>query len=188
VSRNLTIHYWKWRCKKTTKYPLNRDLLIAIWLILWLLLIYSIYYQFRKATINERGVAIKLTAYSLICLYIIYLLLIYKLEVYIITSEKYVIGLMWTLIVSLIIYMYLNIIGVIKMKGSNQTEIAIIFFLLYMSIAGFGYFGIRVIIHTKYLFYEVFQTNSYHGVRFLAFNVWFLLLIYFISFFTEREV
>jgi len=87
-----------------------------------------------------------------------------------------------------ILYMYFNICGFGKLKSDNSQQYILIAFLLYMSILGFGYFGLRVVIHTKWLYYNTFQTNSYKGIKFIAHNILYLILIYFISYLTEREV
>ena len=171
-----------------SKIPIDNNIFLVCWIVLWLVLFYSIYYQFRKTSITERAFTFRLSIYCLIFLGITYLFLEKIIEVFIMTANRYVIGLMWTLMVSLILYMFFNICGFGKFKSDNSTQYILIIFLIYMSINGFGYFGLRIVIHSKWLNYETFQTNSYKGIKFIAHNLWYLILIYFISYLTEREV
>ena len=111
----------------------------------------------------------------------------------IITSKHYTTGLMWTLMVGLIMYMYMNVCGILKTKSNNQYEIIIAFVMIVISISGFGYFGLRFTIHERcfiypFLYYYKFQTNSYRGIKFIGYNWLFMVLGFFISFLVEREI
>lgn len=176
-----------------SKYPLDLRVIIAIWLICWCVLAYSLYYQFRKASISERGVALKLSVYSALMVFLLFFLVYEHIDIMIITSTHYTTGLMWTLMVGLITYMYMNITGIMKTKSSNQYEVVVIFILIALSLSGFGYFGIRITIHERcylydFLYFYEFQTNSHKGIKFIAYNWLFMLLIFFISFLVEREI
>lgn len=176
-----------------TDYAISRTIILIAWIISWILFLYSIYYQFRENTITERQASFHLTIYSIISLSILYLLIYRKLDVYISTTSNYVIGLLWTLIVSLIFYMYLNVCGFWKAKSNMSYEIFIIFILIYLSLSGFGYFGLKIVINQyeyngmRILYYNQFQSNSHKGVKFIGYNVFYLIIIYFISFLFERE-
>lgn len=176
-----------------SKIPISRTLIIVCWVIAWVLLIYSIYYQFRKATISERQTAFKLTLYSGLGIGFLYLLIYKHLEFWIITSSSYVIGLLWSILTGLIFYMYFNVSGLLKTKSNNRYELFIVFIMLYLSITGLGYFGLRIVITEKcfiynWLYYHKFQTNSYKGIKFIGYNLWYLIILFFISFLTEREI
>jgi len=176
-----------------TKYPLDLRIIVAIWLICWCVLAYSIYYQFRKANISERGSALKLSVYSALMVFLLFFLVYEHIDIMIITSTHYTTGLMWTLMVGLITYMYMNITGIMKTKSSNQYEIIIVFVLVILSLSGFGYFGIRITIHERcylydFLYYYEFQTNSHKGIKFIGYNWLLMLLGFFISFLVEREI
>ena len=175
-----------------TKYPLDLRIIAVIWIICWCVLIYSVYYQFRKANITERGTAFKLTLYSLFMVIILFFIVFEHFSFAIITESSYLIGLMWTLMVGLITYMFLNISGVGKGKSNNKYEVVILFILIVLSVSGFGYLGIRITIHERayiynYLYYYQFQSNSYRGIKFIAYNWFYMVLFFFISFMTERE-
>ena len=176
-----------------TKYPIDLRIVLVIWLISWCLLAYSIYYQIRKATITERKSAIILTIYSSISVFLLFFLYFEHFEIMIITESSYGIGLLWSLMVGLIAYMFMNICGIGKAKSNNKYEIVIVFILIILSLSGYGYFGVRIDIHERsyiydYLYYYSFQTNSERGIKFIAYNWFFMVLIYFISFMTEREI
>jgi len=176
-----------------TKYPIDLRIVIVIWLICWTLLAYSIYYQYRKATISERGSALKLSIYSGIMVFLLFFLVYEHIDIMIITSSHYITGLLWTLMVGLITYMFMNISGIMKTKSSNQYEVVVIFILIALSLSGFGYFGIRITIHERcylydFLYFYEFQTNSHKGIKFIAYNWLFMLMIFFISFLVEREI
>ena len=176
-----------------TKYPIDLRVVLVIWLISWCLLAYSLYYQFRKANISERSTALKLTIYSIIMIFALFFIYFEHFEIMIITESSYGIGLLWTLMVGLIAYMFLNVCGIGKTKSNNKYELIIVFILILLSLSGFGYFGIRIDIHERsyiydYLYYYTFQTNSHSGIKFIAYNWYFMTLIFFISFMTEREI
>lgn len=172
-----------------TKYPIDERIFYIIWIISLILLIYSVYYQFRKIQLSERAFALKLTLYSGIMFLILYVFIMKWIEVFIISSSHYITGLMWTLMVSLILYMYINVCGFLKTKSSNRYEYILVVFLVMFSVSGFGYFGLRIVINNadNYLYYNIFQTNSSKGIKFVAYNVLYFLLIYFISYLIERE-
>lgn len=175
------------------KYPIDLDIILVVWLISIFLLVYSLYYQFRKTTLSERSVALKLTIYSSIMVILLYFIYYEHFIIYLATETSYGIGLLWMLMVALITYMFLNVSGVGKTKTNNNYELIIIIALVFFSISGFGYFGIRIDIKEKafiynYLYYHSFQTNSYRGIKFIAYNWFFVILFFFISFLTEREI
>jgi len=171
-----------------TKYPIDYRLFYILWIISFLLLIYSLYYQFRKINLSERLFALKLTFYSGIMLLILFVFIRKWIQIFIMSSSHYTIGLMWTLMVSLILYMYINVCGFLKTKSSNRYEYILVIFLVLFSISGFGYFGLRIVfVENDYLYYNTFQTNSYRGIKFIAYNIIYFLLIYFISYLIERE-
>jgi len=176
-----------------TKYPLDLRIIVVIWLISWFMLFYSLYYQFKKATISERSVALKLSVYSCLMVFLLFFLIYQHIDIMIITSSHYTTGLLWSLMVGLITYMFMNISGILKTKSSNQYEIIIVFVLIILSISGFGYFGIRFTIHERayiydFLYYHEFQTNSHKGIKFIGYNWLYMLGLFFISFLTEREI
>ena len=175
-----------------TKYPIDLRVVAVVWIIAWFVLAYSVYYQFRKANITERGTALKLTIYSLIMVIILFFIVFEHFTFEIITETSYLIGLLWTLMVGLITYMFLNISGVGKAKSNNKYEFIVLFILILLSLSGFGYLGIRITINPRsyvysYLYYHEFQTNSYRGIKFIAYNWFVVVLFFFISFITERE-
>jgi len=172
-----------------TKYPIDIRIFYVLWLISFILLIYSVYYQFRKIHLSERVFALKLTFYSGIMVIILYVFIEKWIEIFIMSSTHYTTGLMWTLMVSLILYMYINVCGFLKTKSSNRYEYILVIFLVLFSISGFGYFGLRIVINNAddYLYYNIFQTNSSKGIKFIAYNILYFLLIYAISFLIERE-
>ena len=171
-----------------TKYPVDERIFYIIWIISFILLVYSVYYQFRKIHLSERVFALKLTFYSGIMVLILYVFIRKWIVIFIMSSSHYTTGLMWTLMVSLILYMYINVCGFLKTKSSNRYEYILVIFLVMFSISGFGYFGLRiVIVENDFLYYNIFQTNSSKGIKFIAYNVLYFLLIYFISYLIERE-
>ena len=176
-----------------TKYPIDLRIVVVIWLISWCLLAYSLYYQFRKATISERAIALKLTVYSIVSIFLLFFLIYEHIDIMIITSSHYISGLLWTLMVGLIAYMYMNVCGIMKTKSDNRYEFIIAFILIILSISGFGYFGIRITIHERcylydFLYYYQFQTNSHRGIKFIGYNWLLMLLGFFMSFLLEREI
>jgi len=174
------------------EYALSRWLILFLWIISWLIFAYSIYYQFRKASLTERQLAFKLTLYSCLSLLFVYTLIYRLIDIYIVSSSHYITGLVWSLMVGLVFYMYTNITGLLKTKSNNKYEVFIMFMLVYMSITGFGYFGILIKLSerfflSEYLYYLQFQTNSYKGIKFIGYNFFYFALLYFISFIFERE-
>jgi len=176
-----------------TKYPLDLRMFIVAWLICWFLLAYSIYYQYRKATLSERSGALKLSIYSGVMVFLLFFFVFEHIDVMVITSSHYTTGLLWTLMVGLIMYMYLNVAGIMKTKSKNQYEVIIVFILILLSLSGFGYFGIRFTIHERayiydFLYYHQFQTNSHKGIKFIGYN-WLIMVVgFFTSFLLEREI
>ena len=176
-----------------TKYPISRTLILVLWIIGWSLLIFSLYNQFKKQSITERQAYLKILLYSACFLCLIGMLVYRYIDIFICSSDKYIVGLLWTILNSVIMYVYLNICGIFKVKSDKKTEIVILIGLLSFSLLGFGYFGIRFTINPnfifyRYLYYHSYQSNSYRGIKFIGYNLIYLLIIFFMTTLTEREI
>jgi len=164
------------------------EVFLFFWIIALIILLYTIYYQiFKNSGFSERVYIFKVSIYMLVLLIVLWKFIDNTIKIYIV-SGNYLIGLFWMLLVSLIIYMYINICGFIHIRTKNYQAIIYLAILLYFSLSGFGYLGIKIFIDSEYLFYKTFQTNDKIGIFFMLYNLSFMLLLFFLSILIEREI
>lgn len=165
------------------------DIFIWFWLLCLIIFSYSIYYQLVKRDIgfSERIYIFKVSIYMLLLLVFLWFFIDNTIKIYIV-SGNYLIGLFWMLCVTLILYMYINIIGLFHYKAKNYQSLVYFSVLLYFALNGFGYLGIKIIIDSDYLLYKTFQTNAVYGIYFILYNIILFLLFYFITILTERDI
>ncbi|HEC92908.1 MAG TPA: hypothetical protein ENI51_07970 [Candidatus Atribacteria bacterium] len=163
---------------------------ISIFFIICFILI-IFYYYFRKETsFTDVWLYLKLIFYSLVIIAFLFVFALEIIQIFITQgveegSESW----LFLLLNALLMGMYLNILGV-QANTKSSVRFLLLFILIYLSVSGFGYLGILIIINepiSNYLLYNIYQSNSAHGIYFVWCNLAFFIVILFLSFTTESD-
>lgn len=137
----------------------------------------------------------KLSFYVSLGVFAIYLLYaeIIIIEIH---SESYYKGLLFSMLNALIFGMYLNVcgFGFNKLMSRSFFKYTAVVFLVLMTCQGFGLWGFRFTFNVnkplnfKLLAYNVYESNSEKGIRFLTYNIYIFGIIWFLSFMLESEI
>lgn len=173
-------------------YPDLYNFIIFI-IIFFLFVILLFYFLKGNESFSDTWIYLRILIVSII--FVLFLLIFsYEILVIYITigietgSESWI----FVILISLLIGVYMNVVGIHLEKDGNGSNIkfVILFVLIYLSLSGLGYLGILIEIRkpiSNYLMYRFFQTNSTHGIWFMFYNLSIFIVIFFISFIVEKE-
>lgn len=131
---------------------------------------------------------IKLILFSLLLLSIWYVLHYKHVYIYFSKTSKYKYFL-FMLLVSVLMLMTTVAIGFYLGNLGNWIKITVILIVVYFSWLGYEYIGIGIDFRTNFglLNESVFETNTKKGMDFFLRNVYWLIILYFISLPFESE-
>ena len=114
----------------------------------------------------------------LICFFILY----FKHIILYWNKEKKYYSLLFTLLVSGTILLFLTPFGIVDMSDKWYIKIPFFFFVVYLVYYGFEYIGIGIIFRTTFqlLRNPIYESNSRKGIMFLFDNLYVFFIVWFI--------
>ena len=148
---------------------------------------------FRKWYITNKPRLIKSYIINGLVIGILLLLGFDSISVYLTIGNVQDTSFVFTLLNALVFGVFLNIIGLNGKGIFRKTTIkaTTLILLVLLAISGFGFFGLLFVFNfplNLILTYNIFSTNTVHGIRFFGYNILLFVLITFFSFLTESEV
>ncbi|MBA7492420.1 hypothetical protein ES702_02970 [subsurface metagenome] len=163
--------------------------IIAI--LLFLFLIYRLYFRKRSESFSESWLFLRICSYSLVIILILLVFAFGIIVLYItLGSDEGTESWIFTITNALLLGMYLNILGFRSKISKGSIRYLIFFILIWIFMSGFGYLGLKIEFRepiSTFLFYNIYQSNSTHGIFFFTYNILFFSAIYLISFLIESE-
>lgn len=167
-------------------YKIELWFFLILFAILVSLLIILIWKNFKHRELSERWLLLRMSIALGVGAFIM-LIFIFEIIVIKISINGNNTNFIWTILITIIMGMFMNLIGMMSsMKQANK--IILLMFVVALSLMGFGFFGFLIIFNVPFLVYTKYESNSIRGIYFLTANLVFMFLVYIISFISESEV
>lgn len=147
-------------------------------------------YYYRVLKADYKLIRYEILFYVLI-IGIILLVITYFLgvwRIYFVFQDRFLTGLLFTILNALTLYGQLNGIG-FGHKGTSNRKIfyATVLIIVFLFISGLGFFDIIFYVNLPFLWYKYLSLSTEHGILFLLGNIALTWIIWFMSFGFERD-
>lgn len=126
--------------------------------------------------------------YLLFALIVIFIILwaFGVIQIYI-TVDAESANLVWTVINSLLLYMYFTCLGFSRGISKISWKMLVLVVLIVVIISGLGYLGLDIVFNLPIFIWKTYSTNTISGAYFFTLNAGLWTVVFFLSFTIEGE-
>ena len=163
-----------------------------IFLVIFLCILYLVFFYNKSNDFSNTVLFTKIVFYFSIIITFALLFMYEVMTIYITEGSTRAKNESWlfTMINALLLGAFILIAGVFNENNTSLYKYTILFILVYFSISGFGYLGIKIVFGvpiSDYLNYDTIHSNSSKMSLFITLNLLLFTLIMFITFIVEQE-